>query len=136
MNRTVLAACVLLVLLAPGVETAAAGTQSEARRVVLTLPRPPATSEVVWLSVRLGVLQRGWRVLVWSDDGQLLGAIAPFAIPPGDPAGTYTMPLPEHAVRGGRVVVRLVVEVMEHVTRAPMYSEVEDVQLVYVPVHR
>jgi len=70
-----------------------------------------------------------------SDDGKLLGTIAPFAIPPGNKTGTYTIPLPEEAVRRGRVAVRLAVEVMENVTRAPTRSEVEDVQPVYVPVH-
>ena len=135
MNRTVLAICVLIALLSQGAEGTAAGTQSKARRVVLTLPRVPAAQEAVWLSVRLGVLQRGWRVLVFSDDGQLLGAISPFAIPAGHKAGTYTLPLPENAVRRGRIAVRLVVEVMENVTRAPARSEVEDVRLVYVPVN-
>src|SRR5262249_14265298 len=136
MNRTVLATYVLIALLAPGAGATAAGTQSKARRVVLTLPRTPAAQEAVWLSVRLGVLQRGWRVLVLSDDGRLLGAISPFAIPAGNKAGTYTIPLPQDAVRHGRVAVRLAVEIMENVTRAPTRSEVEDVRLVYVPVNR
>lgn len=136
MHRTAFTAFVLMALLALGADAIAAGTQSDAHRVVLTLPRAPAAPEAVWLSVRLGVLQRGWRVLVLSDDGKLLGVISPFAIPAGNKAGTYTIPLPENAVRHRRVVVRLVVEVREHVTRAPTRSEVEDVQLVYVPVSR
>ena len=136
MNRAVLAAYALLALLAPGAEATAAGTPSSARRIVLTLPRAPAAQEAVWLSVRVGVLERGVRILVLSDDGTLLGAISPFAISPGKEAGTYTIPLPENAVSQGRVAVRLVVEDREHVTRPATGGEVEDVGLVYVPVTR
>ena len=136
MSRAVLAACALLALLAQGADAPAAVTPSSAGRTVLTLPRPPAAQEAVWLSVRVGVLQRGARVLVLSDEGTLLGAISPFAILPGKEAGTYTIPLPENSVRDGRVVVRLVVEDREHPTRPATGSEVEDVGLVYVPVTR
>jgi len=99
---------------------------------VLTLPRPPAAQEAVWLSVRVGVLQRGARVLVLSDDGTRLGAISPFAIPPGKEAGTYTIPLPQNFVRDGRVVVRLVVEEREHATRPATGGEVEEVSEVEI----
>lgn len=136
MSRAVLAACALIALLAQGAAAPAAVTPSSAGRTVLTLPRPPAAQEAVWLSVRVGVLQRGARVLVLSDEGALLGAISPFAIVPGHEAGTYTIPLPENAVRQGRVAVRLVVEDNQHATRAPAGGEVEDVGLVYVPVTR
>jgi len=132
----VLAACALIALLAQGADAPAAVTPPNAPRTVLTLPRPPAAQEAVWLSVRVGVLQRGARVLVLSDDGTLLGAISPFAIPPGKEAGTYTIPLPQNFVRDGRVVVRLVVEEREHATRPATGGEVEDVGLVYVPVTR
>jgi hypothetical protein len=132
----VLAACALLALLAQGADAPAAVTPSSAGRTVLTLPRPPAAQEAVWLSVRVGVLQRGARVLVLSDEGTLLGAISPFAIAPGKEAGTYTIPLPENSVRDGRVVVRLVVEDNQHAPRPPAGGEVEDVGLVYVPVTR
>ena len=136
MSRTMLAACALIALLAQSGDVPAAVTPSSAGRTVLTLPRPPAEQEAVWLSVRVGVLQRGARVVVFSDDGKLLGAISPFAIVPGKEAGTYTIPLPENSVRDGRVVVRLVVEDREHPTRPATGSEVEDVELVYVPVIR
>ena len=136
MSRAVLAACALIALLAQGADAPAAVTPSSAGRTVLTLPRPPASQEAVWLSVRVGVLQRGARVLVLSDEGTLLGAISPFAIVPGHEAGTYTIPLPESSVRDGRVVVRLVVEDREHATRPATGGEVEDVGLVYVPVTR
>jgi hypothetical protein len=131
-SRVVLAACALIALLAQGASVPA----TAAPATVLTLPRPPAAQEAVWLSVRVGVLQRGARVLVLSDEGALLGAISPFAIPPGKEAGTYTIPLPENSVRDGRVVVRLVVEEREHATRPATGGEVEDVGLVYVPVTR
>lgn len=136
MSRAVLAACALLALLAQGADAPAAVTLPGAGRTVLTLPRPPAAQEAVWLSVRVGVLQRGARVLVLSDEGTLLGAISPFAIAPGHEAGTYTIPLPGNSVREGRVVVRLVVEEREHAMRPATGSEVEDVGLVYVPVTR
>jgi hypothetical protein len=129
----VLAACALAALLAQG---AAASAPPAPDRIVLTLPRAPAATEAVWLSVRLGVLRRGARVLVLSDDGRLLGAISPFAIAPGDKAGAYTIPLPEGTVRDGRVAVRIVVEEREHVTRPSTRGEVEDVDLVYVPATR
>jgi hypothetical protein len=133
MHRGRLAAYALTALLTLG---ASAATPPDARRIVLALPRAPAAEEAVWLSVKLGVLPRGARVLVLSDDGTLLGAISPFAIPPGRQAGTYTIPLPESAIREGRVAVRVVVEEMENSTRSPTREEVEDVGLEYVRVTR
>jgi hypothetical protein len=128
-----LAAYVLTTLLAQG---GGAATPPNAQRIVLDLPRAPAAEEAVWLNVRVGALARGARILVMSDDGTLLGAISPFAVVPGQEAGTYTIPLPESAVREGRVAVRLVVEGPRKATRPPMESEVENVGLVYVPVKR
>lgn len=133
MGGTMLAAYALTALLAQG---AVAGAPPGADRVVLTLPRAPATDEALWLGVRVGVLKRGARVLVLSDDGTLLGAISPFAIAPGQKAGTYTIPLPDKSVREGRVAVRVVVEEAEHVTRPPAPGEVEDIGLEYVRVSR
>lgn len=133
MDRTALTACALIVLLAQG---SAMGAPPGADRVVLTVPRAPAADEALWLNVRLGVLERGARVLVLSDDGKLLGAISPFAIVPGQKAGTYTIPLPESSVREGRVAVRVVVEEAERVTRPSRRGEVEDVALEYVRLHR
>jgi hypothetical protein len=129
-----LAACALIVLLVHGAAVVPASA-APSGTTVLTLPRPPAASEAVWLSVRVGTLPRGARILVLSDDGAMLGAISPFAVPRGGDAGTYTIPLPEGAVRGGRVAVRVVVE-ERGTTRPATGGEVEDVQLVYVPVSR
>jgi hypothetical protein len=124
----------LIVLLICGA-TVVPASAAPSGTTVLTLPRPPAANEAVWLSVRVGVLRRGAKVLVLSDDGAILGAISPFALRPGREAGTYTIPLPDPAVRQGRVAVRLVVE-EGGVTRPATGGEVEDVALVYVPVTR
>ena len=128
-----LAAFALTLLLAQG--TAVPAAAPPPGTTVLTLPRAPAANEAVWLSVRVGVLLRGAKVLVLSEDGALLGAISPFAIPPGGEAGTYTIPLPEPAAGQGRVAVRIVEE-ERGVTRPATGDEVEDVRLVYVPVTR
>jgi hypothetical protein len=130
----VLAAYALIVLLVHGTAVVPASA-APSGTTVLTLPRPPAANEAVWLSVRVGALQRGARVLVLSDDGAMLGAISPFAVPRGGQAGTYTIPLPDPAVRRGRVAVRLLVE-ERGVTRPAAGGEVEDVGLIYVPVTR
>jgi hypothetical protein len=130
-----LAALVLAALLT-GAGPAPAVTPPGADRIVLTLPRPPAPGEAVWLTVRVGALGRGPRVLVLADDGTLLGVVSPFAIAPGRPAGTYTIPLPEHAVREGHVAVRVLVEERQGVTRAPARGEIEDLGLEYVRVSR
>jgi len=128
-----LAAYVLTTLLMQG---GGAAPPPDARRIVLDLPRAPAAEEAVWLNVRVGALWRGARILVLTDDGTLLGAISPFAVVPGQEAGTYTIPLPESAVREGRVAVRLVLEGPRKATRRPTESEVEDVGLIYVPIKR
>ena len=133
MPSAALAGYALIALLAQGADATAGEIPSGARR--LAVPRAPAAQEAVWLNVRVGVLPRGLRILVLSDDGKLLGAISPFAIVPGKEAGTYTIPLPDDAVQQGHVTVRLVVE-ERGVTRPPTGSEVEDVGLVYVPVTR
>ena len=133
MHLAPLAAYVLTTLLMQGSGTA---TPPAAQRIVLDLPRAPVAEEAVWLNVRVGALARGARILVLSDDGTLLGAISPFAVVPGQEAGSYTIPLPESAVREGRVTVRLVVEGPRKATRPPMEGEVENVGLVYVPVKR
>jgi hypothetical protein len=135
MDSSALAAWALIALLAQGASAPTPATPSAERRIVLTLPRTPAAQEAAWLSVRVGVLPRGLRILVLSDDGKLLGSISPFAIAPGKEAGTYTIPLPDDAVKEGQVAVRLVVE-ERGVTRSPTGSEVEDVGLVYAPVSR
>ena len=133
MALVALAGYALIALLAQGADATAAETPPGATR--LAVPRAPAAQEAVWLSVRVGVLPRGLRILVLSDDGQLLGVISPFAIVPGKETGTYTIPLPDNAVHQGHVTVRLLVE-ERGVTRSPTGSEVEDVGLVYVPVTR
>lgn len=120
------AACVLLA--GPAVATPP-GT------VELTLPRPAAHDEAVWLQVRTGPLAGGAEIHVSTSDGVFLGTVSPFG-GRRDQGATYTIPLPKTAIRDGRIRVRLDVHAPEGRARAPRPGEVEDVTLIYVPVTR
>jgi len=100
----------------------------------LSLPRPPAAGEAVWLQVHAGVLPPGAEIAVATSDGMLLGTVSPVDVPRGRKAGTYTIALPKTAVVNGHVRLRLEIDEPGRSARPPNTREVESVDLIYVPI--
>jgi hypothetical protein len=115
---------------------AKAGAAPHRGAVELALPRDAADDEAVWLQVHAGVLPRGAEILISTTDGTPVGTVSPIAVPFGQGAGTYTMPLPDAAITDGRVRLRLAVGVPGAPARAPKSGEVQSVELLYVPITR
>ena len=103
--------------------------------VTLTLPRPAAAHEAVWVEVRTGSLPRGAEIEVGSREGVLFGSVSPFGVRAGMGA-RYTIPLPRSAIVNNQVELMLKVHEAGAAPRLPRLGEVEGVSLVYVPVDR
>ncbi len=111
-----------------------AGGETQFGTVELALPRAVAAHEAVWLQIRVGALPRGARLRVSTSDGVPVGTISPFGVRGGQAAGSYTIPLPKSAIANGRVRLQLEIEEPGTTARAPRPAEVENVDLVYVPI--
>jgi hypothetical protein len=97
------ATCALLLLITA--HGHAAATEERA----LILPHPLRAGEMAWLEVQVGPIGRGQEIEVTTAGGQELGTISPYGGRYGQPAGTFTLPVPADALRDGRVSVRLTV---------------------------
>jgi hypothetical protein len=120
-------------LAAIGLGSAQAQAQpaTTARVVELALPRAVSANEAVDLEVQTGVMPRGTEIDVTTPSGGLLGTISPFAIPPGHPAGTYTIPLSASDIVNGHVTVQLSLKGYGIPPRPPTASEVRNVSIGY-----
>jgi hypothetical protein len=109
---------------------AAATSAGPTNRVVeVTVPRGIAANETADLEVQTGVLTRGAQVDVRTPSGRLIGTISPFAIRPGQPAGTYSFPLTRDEIRDGHVTVCLSVRLAGQPARAPTPAEIGQVTI-------
>ncbi|MEI2454882.1 hypothetical protein ABU614_15715 [Lysobacter firmicutimachus] len=96
----------------------------------LALPRARDIGESVFLEVQVGRLGSGQEIELSTDTGRPLGMISPHGLRPGHDAGAYVVPLPAHAVRDGRVRVRLRVVRAGAAPRRPDASEVRGLRIV------
>jgi hypothetical protein len=96
--------------------------------IELAVPPAAAGSESVELAVTTGALPRGARLALSTENGEILGAVAPYA--PGARSTTATVPVPRSAIVDGRL--RLRVEVLEPGAppRPPRPGEVQRLELV------
>ncbi|MGH9599161.1 MAG: hypothetical protein ACRD27_04820 [Terracidiphilus sp.] len=125
-------ACFLLA--APSLPArAASAPTSGGRPFNLVLPHPLRPGETAWLVVKVGVIERGAEIKIETPSGRLLGDISPFAIRSGQPAGSYTVPLPASAISHNRVALRLFLDDYLHPPRAPSASEVSSVRVRIMP---
>ncbi len=92
-----------------------------------------AADEAVQIRLAAGVLPAGARVVVRLPTGEIVGAATPYGARPGQKAGVFTIPLPPGAIRNGKVTLQFTVE-GKGGPRAPKGGEVEQVDLIYVPV--
>lgn len=95
------------------------------RTETLSLPHALRAGESAWLEVKVGVIPKGAEIEITTTVGRPLGVISPFAIRPGNPAGTYTVPLPADAIAHGRVSLRLSLNYPGQSRRAPTLKEVK-----------
>lgn len=128
------AALALLALLAPNGLAADAAAQSgdvtAARETTLTVPHPLRAGEAAAVELQFGSLGRGRVVTVTTADGRPLGTVSPFGARPGQPGGTYTLPVPPDAIRDGKLTVRLTIsQGGGGPPRAPTAEEVPSVRL-------
>jgi hypothetical protein len=95
--------------------------------IELAAPRAAAGSESVELAVTTGALPPGARLALSTENGEILGAVAPYA--PGSRSITATVPVPRSAIVDGRL--RLRVEVLEPGAppRPPRPGEVQRLEL-------
>src|SRR5258708_3929628 len=116
-------AAVALIALFAALEPAEVG-----RKVVLTLPHELHVGEIVWVEVKVGIIERGADVEIKTEEGDLLGVISPFAIRTGHPAGIYTVPVPATAISKNRVALRVVFNDYQRPKRAPTSKEVPEIR--------
>lgn len=96
--------------------------------IELAAPRAAAGGESVELAVTTGALPRGARLALSTENGEILGAVTPYA--PGLRSTTATVPVPRSAIVDGRL--RLRVQVLEPGAppRPPRPGEVQRLELV------
>jgi hypothetical protein len=99
----------------------------EAPVIELTAPRAAAGSESVELAVTTGALPRGARLALSTENGEILGAVAPYA--PGSRSTTATVPVPRSAIVDGRLRLRLQVLEPGAPPRPPRPGEVQRLEL-------
>lgn len=106
----------------------------ESRAVELALPRTLSAQEGLYLSVQVGVITRGTEIQITTPSGQQIGTVSPFAIRPGQPAGTYVFPLNPNMIQNGHVTVDLSITRPGSPARPPTPDEVPKVSIVTMPV--
>jgi hypothetical protein len=110
--------------------------QDAARSMTLALPRPLAAGETAFIEVQVGPIGRGRTIAVTTASGQPLGVVSPFGVRTGQDAGTYPLPVPQDAIRDGRLSIRLTVSQPGGSARAPTADEVRGVKLGVGPAPR
>jgi hypothetical protein len=123
-------AALAVALLAPSTSTLIA---EESPMLELAAPRPVGRDESVELQITTGPLPWGARLALSTENGEALGAVAPY--PPGRPSNTASVPVPRSALVDGHLRLRLRLQVLEPGAppRPPRPGEVQSVDLVVVP---
>ena len=103
----------------------------ESSMIELAVPRPVGRGESVELQITTGPLPRGARLALFTENGEVLGAVAPY--PPGRPSNTASVPVPRSALVEGHLRLRLQVLEPDAPPRPPRPGEVQRLDLVVVP---
>jgi hypothetical protein len=130
MRRHLSIALLVMGLVEPHVGTLGA---QEPGIIELAAPRLPSLGEAVDVQVTTGPLPQGARLALITEQGDILGVVAPFGTPAAQSAVTAALPLPRSALVEGHV--RLKLEVLEPGVRprSPRPGEVRRIDLVVVP---
>lgn len=102
--------------------------------MTLSLPRAPAADEAIRLSLKVGRLPGGARVVVRTSTGEIVGTIFPYGADASRRGGTYVIAVPPEAVTDGKVSLQLAVEENGMASRVPTSDEVQSVTLALAPV--
>lgn len=103
----------------------------ESSTIELVAPRSPSRGDGVEIQITTGQLPRGGRLIVSTEQGKILGAVDPFGPPTG--SSTATVPIPNSAVAGRSVRLRLQVMAPGVSPRPPRPDEVRGVEVLVVP---
>lgn len=104
----------------------------ESRMIELSAPRSPGRGESIEIQITTGPLPPGARLILMTEQGEVLGAVTPFGLP-GSGSSTATVPVPRTAMVDGRLRLRLQVIEPGASPRAPRAEEVQGADLVLVP---
>lgn len=102
----------------------------EWRALDLTAPSI-RSDESIELSVKTGPLARGARLVIMTEKGEILGAVAPFAM--RSAPATSTIPVPRDALVGGQVRLHLQVLEPGAQPRPPRPDELEGLEILARP---
>ena len=126
MKRVLFTAMLLAGLLGCGTNMAAA---QQTKMFELSAPRPPARDETIEVQITTGPLPPGAKVVAMTEQGEVLGAIVPFALH-ADKGSTATIAVPAAALVDRRLRLQLQVVQQGRPPRAPTEDEVRRVNLV------
>jgi hypothetical protein len=99
--------------------------------IELAVPRPLGRGESVQVQITTGPLPRGARLTLLAENGEILGAVAPYL--PDQRSNTATVPVPRSAIVDGHLRLRLQVLEPDAPPRPPRPGEVQRLDLVVVP---
>jgi hypothetical protein len=128
MRQYLLIAALAVGLLGPWTSTLVA---EESPMIELAAPRPVGHGESVELQITTGPLPRAARLTLFTENGEVLGAVAPY--PPGRASNTASVPVPRSAMMDGHLRLRLLVLEPDAPPRPPRPGEVQRLDLVVVP---
>jgi hypothetical protein len=95
----------------------------ESRMIELSAPSALRSDESVELQITTGPLARGARLVVMTEQGEILGVVTPFNVPGTGTSNTATVPVPRTAMAGGRLRLRLQLIEQGGAPRAPRDDE-------------
>jgi hypothetical protein len=101
--------------------------------IELVLPRPPGRDEAVQVQIAAGPLPPAARLILLTEQGEILGALAPFGPTDRGRGSTVTVPVPLSALVDGRLRLLLQVEQPNAPPRSPRPDEVQRLNLILVP---
>lgn len=103
-------------------------------KITLTVPRDPVADEIVKLSITVGTLPPGARIVVRSGRGEVLGAVTPFGRASNRPGITYAIPVATEEILKRQLVLSFTLEeANEKKVRVPTDTEVREIKLLLGP---
>ena len=101
--------------------------------IELSAPRALAHNDAVEIQIATGPLPAGARLVVMTEQGEVIGAITPYGIPGTPGTSTATIPVPPTALVDRRLRLQLQVIQPGTAPRAPRTDEVRRIDLIVAP---